>query len=56
MKIKDLPKDKNLGGIKIRIPKKYQDKYMKIPKEGYWVSQWNNGIFIRKNKNDKQVL
>lgn len=37
MKIKDLPKGTNLGGVKVRTPD---------GKEGYWNSQWNKGVWL----------
>lgn len=39
MKLKDLPPEQSLEGIRIRTPE---------GQEGYWVSQWNKGVWIRK--------
>jgi len=47
MKLKDLPKGTNLGGIKVKIPGS--------DTEGYWVSQWQKGVWLRYNKEDTQV-
>lgn len=40
MKIKDLAPGTNLGGIKVRTPDGV---------EGYWVSQWQKGVFLGNN-------
>ena len=47
MKIKDLPKDKRLGGIRFRYPgdgKLY-----------YWVSQWQKGVWGKTDMASDQV-
>lgn len=46
MKVKDLPPNTNLGKIKVRTPDGF---------EGWWVSQWQKGVFLRKERIDKQV-
>lgn len=58
MKIKDLPKGTNMGGVKIKIPKGHEKR---IPfKEGYWKSQWGYkdgkaGVFVTKNIGDTRI-
>lgn len=45
-KIKDLPRNTNLGKVKVRTPD---------GTEGWWVSQWAKGVWIRKEKADTRV-
>ena len=50
MKIKDLPPEKNMGGVKFIYPSD-GETYI-------WVSQWNKGVWGRKitqSDSDKQV-
>ena len=54
MKIKQL-KDINLVGIKIKIPKKYQDSYSGITKEMYLCSWWNKGVWLKKNMDEERI-
>ena len=47
MKIKDLPEGTDLRGVRFRVPgnkKKY-----------YWYSQWQKGIWTKKDMKDKKV-
>ena len=57
MKIKDLPKGTNLGGIKIKIPKEHPECPLK---EGYWKSQWGYekgkaGVWVHETLDSTQV-
>lgn len=48
MKISDLPKDKQLGGVRFIYPvdgKKY-----------YWHSQWKKGVWGKKNLESDEVF
>lgn len=40
MKIKDLPPNKNLGGLKVRTTD---------GRVGYWASQWQKGVWLSEN-------
>jgi len=56
MKIKDLPKDMTLEGIKVKIPEHVTCQIH----EGYWKSQWGYpegkaGVWLTKNLNDTQM-
>jgi hypothetical protein len=46
MKIKDLPKDKNLGGIKVKTTE---------GRIGYWKSQWRKGVWLTDTPNDTHI-
>jgi len=52
MKVRDLPPSKDLIGIKVKIPKKYQDDYSGILDEMYVASFWGSGIWFKKYIND----
>lgn len=39
MKVKDLPKETNMGGLKVRTPE---------GEEGWWESQWPKGVWLSK--------
>jgi hypothetical protein len=54
-KIKDLPESVELRGIKIKIPKKYQDSYSGIKKEMYLYSWWNKGVWLKSDMNEDRV-
>ena len=54
MKVKDL-KQENLVGIKIKIPKKFQDDYVGIVTEMYIYSWWNQGIWLKKNMKQERI-
>jgi hypothetical protein len=51
MKVKDL-KDQELRGIKVRIPKKYEDDYGKIKGVMILESMWRAGIWLKKEQKD----
>ena len=53
MKVKELKGD--LVGVKIKIPKKYQDRYMKIKKEMYLFSWWGKGVWLKNSMKENQV-
>lgn len=55
MKVKDLKID-NLVGIKVRIPKKYEDSYVGIKGDLYLFSYWNAGLWLKKKMSDSQIL
>lgn len=50
MKVKDF-KGENLVGLKVRIPKKYEDSYTGIKGDMYLESVWNAGVWLSKNPN-----
>ena len=57
MKIKDLPEDKNLKGVKIKIPKGHDECPFK---EGYWHSQWGYedgkaGVWVKKDPTESRI-
>jgi hypothetical protein len=54
MKVKDL-KSENLVGIKIRIPKKFEDNYQKIKGDMYLFSWWQAGVWLKKNMSDTRM-
>jgi hypothetical protein len=44
----------NLTGIKIKIPKKFEDTYQGIKGEMYLVGSWQAGVWLKKSiKNDR---
>lgn len=45
-KIKDLLQNKSLGGVKVKTPEGFI---------GYWVSQWPQGVWLRKEIGDSEV-
>ena len=47
MKIKDLPKDSSLAGVKFKAPNGII---------GIWCSQWQKGIWYKKDIHDTQVF
>ena len=47
MKIKDLPEDTNLGGVKVKTDS---------GQIGYWKSQWNKGVWLTKEFGDAKVF
>ena len=44
-----------LLGLKVKIPKKYQDSYSGITKEMYLYSWWNKGVWLKKNMKEERV-
>lgn len=48
MKIKDLPPNQGLGGVRFRYPGD--------GKAYYWHSQWQKGVWGKKNMSDDQVF
>jgi len=46
IKIKDLPKGTNMGSVRVKTPD---------GTEGWWVSQWPKGVWIRKEIGEGQV-
>lgn len=54
MKVKDL-KDQQIYGLKIRIPKKYEDKYAGIKGDMHIVSVWNKGIWLKTKMEDTRI-
>jgi hypothetical protein len=44
-----------LLGLKIKIPKKYQDSYMGIKKEMYLYSYWNKGVWLKTNMKKDRI-
>jgi len=53
MKVKDLKSD--LQGIKIRVPKKYEDTYMGIKGTMYIESWWTQGVWLKKSQTDNRI-
>lgn len=47
-RIKDLPPDESLTGVRF--------KYPKDGKPYYWVSQWQKGVWGKRNISDNQVF
>lgn len=54
MKVKDL-KDVELVGIKVKIPKKYEDLYQQIKGEMYVVSYWQQGVWFKKSMKESRI-
>jgi hypothetical protein len=54
MKVKDL-KDASLYGIKVKIPKKFEDDYQGIKGEMHVVSVWNAGVWMKKKMTDERI-
>jgi len=57
VKIKDLPKDENLRGVKFKVPKDHPECPLKT---AYWYSQWGYidgkaGIWCKENMEDEKV-
>lgn len=56
MKIKDLPEDIDLYGIKVRVPSEIECEIH----EGYWKSQWGYsdgkaGVWLQKEIRDSRI-
>jgi hypothetical protein len=56
MKIKDLPKNATIGGVKVRVPPEIKAEIH----EGYWKSQWGYengkaGVWLTKKLGDARV-
>ncbi len=47
MKIKDLPKNQNLGGLKIKTPN---------GRTGYWKSQWDKGVWVTEERYSSRIF
>ena len=54
MKVKDL-KDVELVGIKVKIPKKFEDLYQGIKGEMYVVSYWQAGLWFKKEMGSDRI-
>lgn len=54
MKVKDL-KISNLAGIKVKIPKQFEDKYVNVFGEMYLYSFWNAGIWLKRKMSDERI-
>ena len=55
MKIKDLPKNATLLGVKVKIPKKYEDDYSDIKGNMYIYSNWQKGVWLKKKMSDGRI-
>jgi len=54
IKVKDL-KNEDLVGVKVRIPKKFENTYMGITGSMYIYSYWNAGIWFKKSMGDTRI-
>ena len=54
MKVKDL-KDVDLVGIKVKIPKKFEDLYQQIKGEMYVYSYWQAGVWFKKSMKEDRI-
>jgi hypothetical protein len=54
MKVKDL-KDVELVGIKVKIPKKFEDLYQGIKGEMYVCSYWQAGVWFKKSMKESKI-
>lgn len=55
MKIKDLPGTMGLLGVKIKIPKKYEDDYSDIKGNMYIYSHWSKGVWLKKKMDESRI-
>jgi hypothetical protein len=55
MKVKDLPKDTQLVGVKVRIPKQFQAMYSGPKGPMVIFSSWNQGIWLKKSMIDSKI-
>lgn len=55
MKVKDLPEGASLVGVKVKIPKKYEDSYMGIKGSMYLYSWWQKGVWLKKSMEDGRI-
>ena len=55
MKIKDFPKNKELLGVRIKIPKKYSDSYIGIKDKMYIFSSWQKGVWLKKKMSENRI-
>jgi hypothetical protein len=54
MKVRDL-KDVDLVGIKVKIPKKFEDTYQQIKGEMYICSYWQAGVWFKKSMKSDRI-
>jgi hypothetical protein len=57
MKIKDLPSDRNLRGIKVKIPLGHPECSLEV---GYWWSQWGYengkaGVWVKESPTESRI-
>jgi hypothetical protein len=55
MKLKDIPKDADLVGLKIKIPKKIQTKFGLPKKEMFIYSGWCKGLWLKATMEDGRI-
>jgi hypothetical protein len=55
MKVKDLPSTHCLVGVRVKIPKKYEDKYSEIFGSMFIYSYWNKGIWFKKSMEYERI-
>lgn len=53
MKVKDYKGD--LKGLKIKIPKKFEDNYQQISGTMYLEGVWNVGVWLKKKRSDSRI-
>lgn len=53
MKVKEFKGD--IKGIKIRIPKKFEDDYQKIKGVMYLEGVWRAGVWLKKSPPDERI-
>ncbi|MEK6879105.1 MAG: hypothetical protein AABY22_05825 [Nanoarchaeota archaeon] len=53
MKVKDIKTD--LVGVKIRIPKKFEDTYQGIKGDMFLYSIWNAGVWLKKSMKEDRI-
>ena len=54
MKLKEIKSD-NLVGVKIKIPKKYEDSYQNITGTMYLFSWWQAGVWLKKSMDETRI-
>jgi hypothetical protein len=54
MKVKDL-KTESIYGLKVRIPKKFEDHYQGIKGDMHLLSVWNAGVWMKKKMSDDRM-
>ena len=54
MKVKDY-KGENLKGLKIKIPKRFEDDYQKIKGVMYLEGVWQGGVWLKKSQDDDET-
>lgn len=55
MKVKDIPEFRSLTEIKVKIPKKFEDRYMGVYGDMFIYSYWQKGVWFKKRMKDSQV-